>query len=231
VALTFDDGPDPVTTPQVLDVLAAHGARATFFMLGKLAARHPHLVARVKAEGHEIGNHSWDHPSLATLDKAGLEQQILRTREVLGHHGGPLLRPPYGYQSLKSFRFAQQHGYRPVCWSVACADWMEGDGHLLADRLLAEVKPGSIVLLHDHLYTFEDPRHRDRSAMLKALDILLSERKDHQFVTVSDLLAMGREEKVYWLSGPIEAPVHSIASDEASTPVSQEQEEVVFGMN
>ena len=217
VALTFDDGPHPAYTPQVLDLLARHGAKATFFMLGKLAARYPELVKRVHAEGHEIGNHSWDHPSLAMLDRPELEQQLLRTRDVLGPVTGELMRPPYGYQSLKSFRFAKEHGLRPVCWDVAPDDWSGVPADVMADRLLAEVKPGSIVLLHDNLYTFEEPGHRDRGPMLQALDTFLRERADHAFVTVSELMGMGEARTVYWLSDPVEASAHRYM-DEVPAP-------------
>ena len=100
MALTFDDGPDPEHTPRLLEVLARHGAKATFFMVGARAARHPELVARVAAEGHEIGNHGWDHPSLPALPSAAVAGQLERTRAVLAPHGQALMRPPYGHQDL-----------------------------------------------------------------------------------------------------------------------------------
>ena len=93
MALTFDDGPDPEHTPRLLEVLARHGAKATFFMVGARAARHPELVARVAAEGHEIGNHGWDHPSLPALPSAAVAEQLERTRAVLAPHGQALMRP------------------------------------------------------------------------------------------------------------------------------------------
>ena len=98
IALTFDDGPDPEWTPRVLDALGRLGMRATFFLVGERAARHPELVARIAAEGHEVGSHSWDHPSLPELAPAAVAEQIARTRAALGaadaRPPAPALRAP-----------------------------------------------------------------------------------------------------------------------------------------
>jgi peptidoglycan/xylan/chitin deacetylase (PgdA/CDA1 family) len=192
VALTFDDGPDPETTPVLLDLLARHGARATFFLVGARAARHPELVARIAAEGHEIGNHSWDHPSLPTLDAAGQADQISRTAAVLAPHGGRLMRPPYGDQTFRTHRIARRLGCRVVLWSVNGGDWRGEDADTLAERLIARVGPGAIVLLHDSLQSFEDPAFRDRAPTFAAVERLIAARPGWRFVTVSELLALGQ---------------------------------------
>jgi peptidoglycan/xylan/chitin deacetylase (PgdA/CDA1 family) len=192
VALTFDDGPDPETTPVLLDLLARHGARATFFLVGARAARHPELVARIAAEGHEIGNHSWDHPSLPTLDAAGQADQISRTAAVLAPHGGRLMRPPYGDQTWRTHRIARRLGCRVVLWSVNGGDWRGEDADTLAERLIARVGPGAIVLLHDSLQSFEDPAFRDRAPTFAAVERLIAARPGWRFVTVSELFALGR---------------------------------------
>jgi peptidoglycan/xylan/chitin deacetylase (PgdA/CDA1 family)/glycosyltransferase involved in cell wall biosynthesis len=192
IALTFDDGPDPATTPVLLDLLARHGARATFFLVGARAARHPELVARIAAEGHEIGNHSWDHPSLPTLDAAGQADQISRTAAVLAPHGGRLMRPPYGDQTFRTHRIARRLGCRVVLWSVNGGDWRGEDADTLAERLIARVGPGAIVLLHDSLQSFEDPAFRDRAPTFAAVERLIAARPGWRFVTVSELLALGQ---------------------------------------
>jgi peptidoglycan-N-acetylglucosamine deacetylase len=132
MALTFDDGPDPETTPAVLDALARHGMRATFFVVGERAERHPDLVARIRAEGHETGSHSWNHPSLPELPPRAAAEQIARTRAILGPRDAGFLRPPYGHQSLTTWRLARRAGYRVVMWTIAPGDWRGEDGGTLA---------------------------------------------------------------------------------------------------
>ena len=156
MALTFDDGPDPEHTPRLLELLARHGAKATFFMVGARAARHPELVARVAAEGHEIGNHGWDHPSLPGLPSAAVAGQLERTRAVLAPHGQALMRPPYGHQDLRTHRIARRLGYRPVFWSITGEDWRGHDAATIAGHILERAAPGAIVLLHDSLFAWEE---------------------------------------------------------------------------
>jgi peptidoglycan/xylan/chitin deacetylase (PgdA/CDA1 family) len=198
LALTFDDGPDPEWTPRVLDALAALGMRATFFVVGERAERHPELIDRILAEGHETGSHSWDHPSLPELPAAAVAAQIARTRAVLGPRDARLLRPPYGHQSLTTWRLARAQGYRVVMWNISAGDWRDDDAGTLAGRILAEAAPGAIVLLHDTLYSYERPEHRDRGPTIAALGLLAERLAGWRFVTVSELLAQGRPDLRYW---------------------------------
>ena len=201
-ALTFDDGPDPASTPVLLDLLARHGAKATFFLVGVRAAAHPELVARIAAEGHAIGNHSWDHPALSLLSAADFAAQITRTRAVLAPHGQELMRPPYGLQSLRSFRQARRLGYRVVCWNGVGFDWLGDDAATVARRVLDPLRPGSIILLHDSLFTYAEERFRDRRPTLRAVEILLTTRPDYRFVTVTELLRHGSAVKRCWITQP-----------------------------
>ena len=114
IALTFDDGPDPEWTPPVLDALARHGMRATFFVVGERAERHPELVARILAEGHETGSHSWDHPSLPELSPAAVAEQIARTRAVLRPGGAPA--PPPALRAPEPHHLAAGPGARATGW-------------------------------------------------------------------------------------------------------------------
>ncbi len=206
-AITFDDGPDPETTPAVLEVLARHGAKATFFLIGTRAAQHPELVARIVAEGHAIGNHSWDHPALPTLSAAGARDQLRRAQAAITAAAPgtavTLMRPPYGDQSLASYRAARRQGLTPVIWSVVGADWADEDGATIAARILQGLHPGAIVLLHDSLGSFSDERHRDRGPMLAALDAVLAARPESgpgwRFVTVPALLAEGKPRRRWWV--------------------------------
>lgn len=200
MALTFDDGPDPASTPRILEALARHGMKATFFLVGARARRHPGLVARIAAEGHAIGNHSWDHPSLPTLSMRAVADQIRRTRGVLAPHGQRLLRPPYGHQDPRTHLAARLLGYRVVAWSAAGEDWRGDDAETVAGRILARAAPGAIVLLHDTLYSFEAERFRDRDPTIAALGILAARLPGTSFVTVPELLRLGRPVTRHWRS-------------------------------
>lgn len=203
VALTFDDGPDPEATPRLLELLAARGARATFFMIGRIAADQPRLVAQVAAGGHAIGNHSWDHPSLPLLKRRWRRLQIRWCREALAPHGGRLFRPPYGHQSPASQLDAVRLGYRPVTWSVNAEDWQDDPAETLLARVRRRLAPGSIVLFHDRLHTAFEECFRDRGPTLEAVARLLDEEGErYRFVTVPELLARGRPRKAHWYQRP-----------------------------
>ena len=220
VALTFDDGPDPDWTPALLDALAALGAKATFFMVGDRAARHPELVARVAAEGHAVGNHSWDHPSLPSLSSAAVAEQLTRARAALAPHnkthGGMLMRPPYGHQNLRTFRVARRLGYRPIFWNVSGGDWRGKDAETLAAAIVPQVAPGAIVLLHDSLYSFEDPAYRDRAPTIAAIGLLAERLPGYRFVTVPDLLRNARPRTRYWTFQPSAGELESLEFAEAT---------------
>ena len=193
IALTFDDGPDPEETPRVLDLLERHGARATFFMVGKRARRHPEIVARAAAAGHAVANHSWDHPSFRRIRGSYRRAQIRWCGEALAPHGVRLLRPPYGEQGLAARLDALLCGYRVVCWDVVAEDWRDDPPELLVQRVMRRLRRGSIVLFHDSLYTTTDERFRDRGPTRQALETLLERLAgDYRFVTVPELLRLGR---------------------------------------
>lgn len=200
MALTFDDGPDPEWTPRVLDMLAETGAKATFFVIGDQADRHPDLLARITAEGHEIGNHSWNHPSFPALSEAEIEAQITRTRDVLAPHvGSLLLRPPYGDQSLASWRIARRLGYRMVLWNRTALDWTWDSAEQITQRLTADAAPGAIVLLHDSLRTYDEASVRGRQRTIEGVRQAIAALPDYRFLTVSGLIATGRPLERCWL--------------------------------
>lgn len=191
MALTFDDGPDPASTPALLDTLARLNVRATFFLIGERAERHPEIVARIRAEGHEIGNHGWSHASLPTLAADEVREELVRTAHTLAPAGQALMRPPYGDQSAETNRVACRLGYRVVLWSVSGDDWLGHDGETIAGRILERAAPGAIVLLHDSLATYEDPGFRDRAPTIEAVARVVESLPEYRFVTVSELLASG----------------------------------------
>jgi peptidoglycan/xylan/chitin deacetylase (PgdA/CDA1 family) len=172
VALTFDDGPDPVYTPRVLDVLGELGVRATFFCVGDRVAEHPDVVRRMVAEGHVVGSHTATHPDLPPLGVAQLRDEVRRGHEALGavvDGPPPLFRPPHGDLGLRTGAVARAYGLRTWLWTVDPQDWRPG---VQADELVAGCEPagpGDVVLLHDGLEQPWAPEALDRSATVEAL--------------------------------------------------------------
>jgi len=198
VALTFDDGPNPVWTPRLLDILERHNARATFFMVGKVADRHRDLVAEVAARGHAIGNHSWDHSSFPELTGRQRRRQLRRCSAAQAPHGQRLFRPPYGHQNLASRLDALWLGYEVIAWTAVAEDWLDHGPDALLKRLDGMIRPGHILLLHDALFTSSKRAYLDRTPTLQAVDRLLGEYPDCRFVTVPELLRSGRIVREPW---------------------------------
>ncbi|QKW24077.1 polysaccharide deacetylase family protein [Kitasatospora sp. NA04385] len=152
LALTFDDGPHPDSTPELLDALTAAGHRATFFLCGAQAERHPELVRALDRAGMAIANHTWSHPALPDLPLTAVRDEIHRTNRVLAKLTGrppTLFRPPYGATSPEVRRVAADAGLTETLWDVDPRDW---DGTEPAEivAVLAAARPGDTVLLHDH---------------------------------------------------------------------------------
>ncbi|MFE2725384.1 polysaccharide deacetylase family protein [Kitasatospora sp. NPDC059327] len=152
VALTIDDGPDPRHTPTVLALLEQHGIRATFFLIGENAVEHPDLVREIAARGHHIANHTWTHPDLRSLSDAKVRDELERTSELLNKLTGKpptWFRAPGGDWSNASLKVIADLGMRNMAWSVDPRDWARPGTSVITDRILKDVRPGSIVLNHD----------------------------------------------------------------------------------
>lgn len=204
VALTFDDGPDRDTTPAILDVLDRHGARATFFLIGRAAQRHPAIVDRIVRSGHAIGHHTLDHVSLPELGAAKRRAQVSGGAAAVPPEGRHAFRPPFGHFDLASWWTVRRLGHDVVAWSGHIRDWHDEDVDVFAARLRAALRPGAIVLLHDARQPFEAAADRPRYALVAALDLVLAEAQPRlRFVTLSELLAAGRPTRVVrWRSPP-----------------------------
>lgn len=154
VALTFDDGPDPVVTPRLLDLLRERNAKSTFFMLSDHAIKHSALVRRVVDEGHEVGLHCDRHDRLTALGFGEIRQRLTAARAVLERLCGvpvKLFRPPYGAQTLVSFLAARSLGLEIVAWGPYAEDWLDQPAEASAAKVLDRVKGGDIALFHDGL--------------------------------------------------------------------------------
>lgn len=185
IALTFDDGPSATLTPKLLDLLAKHHMKATFFVIGQNAADNPAILRRAVHEGHEIANHSWSHPNLAKMSDEAVRRELQKTDDAISSAIGKrptLLRPPYGAITARQKRWIHDDfNYRIIIWDVDPLDWKRPGPAIVSSRILKETHPGSIVLAHDiHPPTIE--------AMSPTFDQL--DQKGFKSVTVSELLAM-----------------------------------------
>jgi len=152
IALTFDDGPSPVSTPLILDLLARHNLQATFFVIGEKAAQYPGLIGRILAEGHTIGNHSWNHDSFLMLrSERKLRQDIHRTQEILKKFGiQPLVfRPPVGITNSRLGKVLVAEGLLAIMFSCRACDRGNRNVHDLSGKILRRLQPGHIIMLHD----------------------------------------------------------------------------------
>lgn len=179
IALTFDDGPSPATTPQVLATLKKHQAKATFFVLGQKVAGNEAILQQMLTEGHEIANHSWSHPNLTKLTADQIKQEVQGTQTAIEKATGQtpkLLRPPYGAVNQAVMAAAQMPA---IYWSVDTLDWKSHNPQAILSKVQAGTHKGSIILMHDI--------HQTTADSLDAVLTYLSS-KGYTFVTASELL-------------------------------------------
>ena len=187
VALTYDDGPHPIYTPKLLDILDKYHAKATFFMVGRNMEKYPEIVKEVVRRGHVIGNHTFTHPRNIELDsRSQMVRELDECEEVIERLSGKrayLFRPPRGLIDGTAFAIAEEEGYRTILWSV-CADHHDAPTpELMAKRVLDRVGPGGIILAHDGRY---QTRWKDVAATPLIIEAL--EKQGYRFVTIPELL-------------------------------------------
>jgi peptidoglycan/xylan/chitin deacetylase (PgdA/CDA1 family) len=196
VALTLDDGPDAKYTPTVLQLARHKGIKLTFFLVGREIQRYPDLARREVAEGHAIGNHTWDHPVLPRdtplQDLSEIERCEDEIEKICGERTH-LFRPPKGYWDGDVFLEAEDLGYRMILWSAALEHHTAKTPQAMAERVLRRIRPGMIILAHDG-----EPRGPiDRSKTMKALPILVDglQERGYRFVTIPELLELRTENR------------------------------------
>jgi len=188
VALTFDDGPDPIDTPDVLDILKEKNVRATFFVLGKAAQENPSLLKRLVMEGHEIGNHSFTHD----YQQRNLIKEIEQTdQEVFAAAGTHtyFYRPPGGFLSKYQLETIKKNGQVVALWSVDSKDWRNPGVQQIVNNVMKNVFPGAIILMHDGGY--------QRTQTVKALGPIIDALRErgYRLATLSELKTMDSEIK------------------------------------
>jgi peptidoglycan/xylan/chitin deacetylase (PgdA/CDA1 family) len=199
VALTYDDGPNPRYTPQLLELFASHGVHATFFQIGKWVEREPALAREVQDAGHAIGNHTFTHPTLALCSGERVTEELRRCRAA-SHDAGvryaevdgaALMRCPWGRRRPGTLRAVRAAGYVPVQWSITGWDWQE---RRTAENIAEhgfKAKDGDVILLHDGVHT--EPQ-ADRSRSVAATRMILERlgAEGYEFVTIPELVAPAR---------------------------------------
>ena len=192
MALTYDDGPNDPHTGRLLDVLANHGAKATFFLIGKYVRQRPEIARAIRDAGHPIGNHTHSHPNLIFLSVAQLRKELEDCRKALEDAIGapaPLFRPPFGGRRPNVLRTARAMGLEPVMWSVTSYDWNATSAEAIVQKVSRQVdrrRQGEILLMHDGGHQrFGEDRGRTVEATMVLLEKYAAEGK--KFVAVQEL--------------------------------------------
>lgn len=209
IAITFDDGPDPKNTPRLLAILKERGIKATFYLLGRSVNSFPQVVREIVADGHEIGNHTWDHKDLSHLSDAACLEELQKTQDAIVSACNitpATFRPPYGKVKMTQRKeIMEKFHYPAIIWEVDTEDWKKPfSSQKVHDTILKDTKPGSIILCHDiHAWTVD--------AMPAALDELKA--KGFQFKTISEMIQLEADER----SGKVKPPTPTSAPTPPTT--------------
>lgn len=188
LALSFDDGPHPEYTIEILDTLKKYNAVATFFVLGQHAEKYPEIVKRQILEGHEIGNHSYSHINMKKSSPKEIQKEFDTTQEIIysiSHTESKLFRPPYGNYNNDVIKVVDSHDSIIVLWTFYqdSKDWSNPGIDSIVENTLSKVQNGDIILLHDYVYKKES---HTVEALKEILPALIN--KGYKFVTISDLM-------------------------------------------
>ncbi|WP_261378411.1 polysaccharide deacetylase family protein [Paenibacillus agilis] len=188
VALTFDDAPDQLFTPRVLDVLKEYKVKATFFVVGNRAQKHPDIIDRIVKEGHILGNHTYNHPNLAKVSNTVFQREVSDTQQTIKKLTGKTmryLRPPYGNITEEQIKWLVSNKISIVNWNVDSLDWKGLNADQVVANVMGDVRAGSIVLQHS-----AGGEGEDLSGTVQALPRIIKQLRDQgiELVTVPELL-------------------------------------------
>lgn len=191
LALTFDDGPNDPHTLRLLDVLARHDVKATFFLIGKYVERRPDFVRSIAAAGHEIGNHTYSHPNLIVRSPAAVRREIAACDAAVKEASGVecrLFRPPWGARLPWTLRAVRSVGHEPILWSATSYDWRAHSAKQIVDNVARQVHGGDVILMHDGDCARPNG---DRGFSVTATNELVRRYRDegYEFVTVSRMMS------------------------------------------
>jgi len=197
VALTFDDGPSDIWTPKILDELKKAGAKATFFMLGEHVEKYPEVARRVAQEGHDIGNHTYEHGALLYFTKEELKETIEKTERIIKEATGvttKYFRPPKAWLSKREKIKIKEMGYEIILWSLNSKDWVNFDDKYIIRYIMRNVQPGDIILFHDSggFFAKEGGNRYETVLTIPRLIEKLKE-KGYKCVTITELLKRGKK--------------------------------------
>jgi peptidoglycan/xylan/chitin deacetylase (PgdA/CDA1 family) len=190
LALTYDDGPNDPHTLRLLEVLAQHNVRATFFLIGRYVNRRPDIVRELVRAGHVVGNHTFSHPNLIYVSAVQTRMQLQDCQQALadavGEHSR-LFRPPFGGRRPGTLRIARALGLEPVMWNVTGWDWQGKPAEYVERKVRQQIRGGNVILLHDGDH---EAFGADRSQTVIATDRLIARYKSegYEFVTVSEMM-------------------------------------------
>lgn len=196
LALSFDDGPHPNYTVEILDILKEHNIKATFFVLGKHAESYPDIIKRQISEGHEIGNHSYSHVNMRKASSKVIKEEFTKTQDIIysiSNIRPKIFRPPYGNYNDEVVKVVSNDDSAVVLWTFYqdSKDWSNPGVDSIVETTLSKAQNGDIILFHDYVYKKE-------SHTVEALKIILPEliNEGYKFVTISELINISNERKV-----------------------------------
>lgn len=197
MALTYDDGPNTAWTPKLLELLAKHDVKATFFSIGHYAREQPELLREVAAAGHAIGNHTYSHVTMPFHTDDTIREELRRTTEAIEAagvempqvQGKRLMRPPYGRRRPGTLRVLREEGYVPIVWSVTLWDWTKKvTTEKIMQKAERQIRGGDVILLHDGC---NEGMGWDRSHSVQATQLILEQWKEQQgfeFVSIPEMI-------------------------------------------
>jgi peptidoglycan-N-acetylglucosamine deacetylase len=191
LALTYDDGPNDPHTLRLLEVLAKHDVRATFFLIGSYVRQHPEIAREIVEAGHVVGNHTFGHPLLIFKSAAEIRQELSDCRaalqDTIGEHSN-LFRPPFGGRRPAVLRIARELGLVPIMWNVTGFDWNAPPSAVIEQKVAKQIRGGDVILLHDGGHK---QMGADRAQTVLATDRLIAKYKSeaYEFVTIPQMLS------------------------------------------